>query len=273
MMSGKVSIGMKVDPGRVTFGFLSLRELIPIAFDVKPYQLIGPDWLAAQRFEIVATLPEGATSDQIPAMLRALLEDRFKLKAHREKREQNVYALEVAKGGPKMKEAPAEATPSPAAEPAKPDAIVSADGRQLRISADKGGRGMTVFGGRAGTMRVTRADDGAMRLEMERVTMADLAQALTPMLDRPVVDHTGLTGAYQISLELSPQDLMQAARLVGAGPMLPPQRPAQPGIAASDPSGGSVFTSVQQLGLRLEGRKDQIDNVVVDSVEKEPSEN
>src|SRR5207253_2366492 len=107
IQAGKLHVGMKIDAGKVDIGYLSLRELIPMAYDVKPFQVTGPDWLSAQRFDILAKLPEGATKEQVPAMLRALLEERFKLKAHRENKEQPVYSLEVAKGGPKFKEAPA----------------------------------------------------------------------------------------------------------------------------------------------------------------------
>ena len=106
--------------------------------------------------------------------------------------------------------------------------------------------------------------------------MAALAQTLTPMLDRPVVDHTELKGAFTIALDLSLQDLMQVARASGAGAGLPPMvAPAglAPGITASDPSGGSIFMSVQQLGLRLEKVKAPMETIVVDSVEKNPTDN
>src|SRR6266513_2944286 len=80
IQAGKMHVGMKIDAGKVDIGFFSLRELIPLAYEVKPFQLTGPDWLSAQRFDILAKLPEGATKEQVPAMLRALLEERFKLK-------------------------------------------------------------------------------------------------------------------------------------------------------------------------------------------------
>src|SRR5881394_244516 len=72
IQAGKLHVGMKIDAGKVDIGYLSLRELIPMAYDVKPFQLTGPDWLSAQRFDILAKLPEGATKEQVPAMLRAL---------------------------------------------------------------------------------------------------------------------------------------------------------------------------------------------------------
>ena len=132
-------------------------------------------------------------------------------------------------------------------------------------------------------MKVSVGPDGQMHMEIERITMANLAQTLTPMLDRPVVDHTDLKGAYSIALDLSIQDMMQMARTAGASvPVMsatawldPPGAPGAggPGIAASDPSGGSIFMSVQKLGLKLEKQKAPIETIVVDSAEKNPTEN
>src|SRR3954470_17338525 len=92
-------------PGTVTFRGDPLRIVLAEAFQVKGYQITGPSWLDDDCFEIVAKMPEGATSDQIPAMLQALLAERFKLVAHKEDRPRPVYALVVDKGGPKFKEA------------------------------------------------------------------------------------------------------------------------------------------------------------------------
>ena len=104
--SGKLHVGTKVDAGRVDIGYASLRDLVTQAYEVKPFQVTAPDWMATQRFDVLAKMPEGATKEQVPAML-ALLEERFKLVAHRENKEQPVYSLEVGKNGPKFKEAPA----------------------------------------------------------------------------------------------------------------------------------------------------------------------
>src|SRR6476660_8570560 len=137
--SGKLHVGMKIDAGRVDIGFFSLRELIPLAYDVKPFQVVGPDWLSAQRFDILAKMPDGATKEQVPAMLRALLEERFKLVVHRESKEQPVYSLEVAKNGPKFKEAPVEsATPKPES---KADMVIGAGDQQIRINRTGVGQG------------------------------------------------------------------------------------------------------------------------------------
>jgi uncharacterized protein (TIGR03435 family) len=227
-------------------------------------------------------MPDGATKEQVPAMLRALLEERFKLVAHRDNREQPVYSLEVAKGGPKFKEAPPAETGPP--KPAdKADMVIGAGDQQVRINQTRGGPGgaqMTMSSPESGTTKVSVGPDGQMHMEIERMTMASLAQTLTPMLDRPVVDHTGLKGAFSITLELALQDMMQMARTAGAAIPAIGRGPAgfggaggAPGIAASDPSGGTIFTTVQKLGLKLEKQKEAIETIIVESASKEPTEN
>ena len=129
-----------------------------------------------------------------------------------------------------------------------------------------------------GAVKMSVSPTGQMHMEMERLTMAGLAQQLTPMLDRPVVDHTGLKGAYTIALDLSLQDLMQVAQKAGVTPIATvpiggPVPAGAAGLTASDPSGGSIFMSVQQLGLKLEKQKAPMETIVVDSAEKNPSEN
>ena len=87
IQAGKLHFGMKIDAGRVDIGYVSLRDLVTLAYEVKRFQVTAPDWMAAQRFDVLAKMPEGGTKEQVPAMLRALLEDRFKLVAHRENNE------------------------------------------------------------------------------------------------------------------------------------------------------------------------------------------
>jgi uncharacterized protein (TIGR03435 family) len=284
VMSGKMHIGMTVDAGRVDFGGLSLADLIPIAFKVKAYQVSGPSWMSSDRFDITAKIPEGVSKEQIPEMLQALLVDRFKMTFHKEGKEQAIYELVVGKGGPKMKESEPEPATPPAAEPAKGPAAITvggADGSQVRVTPTTNGATVSGVGG-MGKMRVTPGTDGTMRMEASGVKMAALAEMLTRFTDKPVFDKTGLTGSYDISLELSIAELMATARAAG---MMPPGAgmgrggmPAGAGSSApataSDPSGGgSVFQSVQQLGLKLEPKRQMNDVIVIDHLEKAPTEN
>ena len=97
IMAGKMRIGMKVDAARVEIGMLSIADLIRLAYKVKSYQVQGPDWMTAERFNISAKLPDGAKEDQVPEMLQSLLLERFKLTIHRQSKDQNVYALVAPK--------------------------------------------------------------------------------------------------------------------------------------------------------------------------------
>ncbi len=107
------------------------------------------------------------------------------------------------------------------------------------------------------------------------MTLETLVGMLSRFVDRPVVDQTGLPGTYQVTLDISMADVANGARR--AGMMIPPNAPGgeakSPADAASDPSGGSLFAAVQELGLKLEPRKTQLDLVVIDHLEKNPTEN
>jgi len=279
IMSGQMRIGMHVDPQRVEINSLSLADLINIAFRTKAYQVVGPPWLTtgpmnADRFDIRATLPPGATTEQVPEMLQTLLVERFKLEFHREDRQQDVFALVVGKGGHKLKEAP----PLDPNEP-KPDANLPANAPpmtgRIQMSGNPQGGGLVMRGAGAGAMRMNMGPDGNMRMEMERMNLAAFAEALTRFVDRPVVDMTELTGDYTIALELSMADVMNMARAqgvaipAGAGP----GGGANPAAAASEPGGLSVIRSVEALGLKLDGRKMPISKIVIDRLEKRPTEN
>jgi uncharacterized protein (TIGR03435 family) len=276
IQSGKLRIGVNVNNTQAEYMGMSLRELIPIAFRVKSYQVSGPDSIGEQRFEIQGKLPEGANPDQAPEMLQALLADRFKLNAHRETQERSVYALTVPKGGHKMKESmPEEA--APAAEPAAAREIGAVNGQQIRVT--NGANGATLKGPN-GTTKMSMGPNMTMRMEMSKMSMPALADALTRMLDRPVLDMTGLAGNFQVALEMSMQDMMAMARAsgvlanlglpgaAGGGPA-----GAGPAALAANPSGDSVFKAVQDLGLKLEGRKAPIEILVIDHVEKSPTDN
>jgi len=100
--------GMRVSPDRVEFESAPLSYLIRLAYKVEDYQVSGPDFMDRARFDIVAMMPGGAGTEQIPEMLQALLAERFKLVVRKETNEQTVYALVVGKDGPQMKESGAE---------------------------------------------------------------------------------------------------------------------------------------------------------------------
>lgn len=269
MQAGKLHVGMNIDAARVDIGFLSLAELIPIAFRVKPYQVSGPSWMSAQRFDVLAKMPEGATKEQVPDMLQALLAERFKLTFHRESKEHSVYALVVGKNGPKLKESPPEET----APPAEPGAE-GAPKQQINFS--RSGEGVVVKGGETGTTKMSMGPNGTMHMEASKVTLATFADMLSRFMDRPVLDMTELKGNYQVALDLTMDDLRAMASKAGVA--IPAQASSgeagrQPADAATDPSGSSIFMAVQQLGLKLEPRKAPVELIVIDHLEKAPTEN
>jgi uncharacterized protein (TIGR03435 family) len=274
------NIGMRVNGNQVNFGFMSLRDLVMMAYEVKPTQIKAPEWLAQQRYDIQALMPEGADQKQLPAMLQALLKDRFKLVAHKDSKEQDVMALEAAKGGHKMKEA-APLDLSAAATPPPPGSqTITAGGQQISIQGARGGAGTaTISTPATGSMKMSMGQDGQMHMEVERMTMQQLADQLTSMNELAVVDRTGLTGAFQVSLDISMADMLATARRSGAlaGVALPPGFGGAPagtpaGLGASDP-GGDMSSTLGKLGLRLEKTKVVMESLTVESAEKTPTEN
>ena len=280
MMAGKAHVGMKIDAARVDIGFLSVSDLIRLAYKLKSYQLIAPDGmsgLAAQRWDIMAKMPPGANKDQVPEMIQTLLTERFKLEFHRETKEHAAYALTVAKTGLKMQEAPPDPDPAKAEPPppgADPTPPPGNNNPSIKMSGSGDNRTITMGGGEAGAMKMNVGPNG-MHMEAEKMPMDGLVELLSRMVDKPIVDMTELKGKYKVALDLTMADMMAMAR--NAGAMVPGAAPGgdskSPADAASDPSGGSVFTTVAQLGLKLEQKKLPIDLLVVDKVEKAPTEN
>jgi uncharacterized protein (TIGR03435 family) len=293
IQSGKIHVGMNIDGARVDIGGMPIMSLLPQVFRVKQYQIAGlgtgMDFMNTDRWDIMAKLPDGATEDQVPDMLLALLVDRFKMAYHRENKERPVYALVVGKTGAKLKDTSSEAD---APFPDGPSAVVLNSGAgQVKMSQDPGrggGRGGLGAGGsisisspQFGTMKMQMGEDGAMHLEAAKITMAGLAELLTSFVDRPVLDMTEMKGSYQVTLDLSMQDIMAAAQASGAmggrgfggafGGGAPGANVTVP--TASDPSGGAVFNAVQKLGLKLDARKAPVETIVVDHLEKTPTEN
>jgi uncharacterized protein (TIGR03435 family) len=267
VQSGKIRIGMKIDGAMVDIGSFTLVDLIRTAYEVKEYQVSGPDlgsMMSAERFNIQAKIPDGATEKQVPQMLQALLADRFKLVVHRETRDHAVYALVVAKGGLKIKESgPEAAAPDTPAEP----------NNQVRVTGNmEGGKGVTIKGGPMGQMHMSMAD-GRMHMEADRASMTTLVETLTKFTDRPVVDMTELTGNYRVVLDLSMDDLRNAAKAAGMGAMMGGSEGGRPSAEASEPVGSSIFMSLQQMGLKLEARKAPLPLIVIDHLEKTPTEN
>lgn len=253
---GQLHLGLQVDGSQVRVNHFALRECIAIAYKLKPYQVTGPDWLASQRFDIIAKLPEGAPRDQVLPMLQTLLMDRFQMKTHHETKDFPVYGLVIAKGGLKMKELP----PDPEGEAS------DRDKGNVDVSATGGRGGAVVSYGKGAFFSL-----GNNRFEAKRMQMTYVADMLARFVDKPVVDMTELKGRYDFTLEFTQEDFraMMIRAALASGVALPPEAIQ----AMEGASGDSLFTALQTLGLKLESRKAPLDVLVVDHAEKTPTEN
>jgi uncharacterized protein (TIGR03435 family) len=174
------------NPGTWSCVNCRLFDLFGHAFKVFEYQIVAPDWTKGLNVDVVAKLPPGVRpaafavkveDDPFALMLQNLLEDRFKMAAHREQRDTPVYELVIAKGGPKLKEV-AEPEPPPPPGPALD---------QHGFPNIPGGTGMRIL-----------ADRG--RIQFRRQAMVHIAHFISTQVDRPVVDATGLKGQYALQL-------------------------------------------------------------------------
>jgi uncharacterized protein (TIGR03435 family) len=249
----RASIGVRISGSQVRISSLTLKDYVAMAYRLPAGQITGPDWIAQERFDIAAKVPDGASSDQVPEMLQALLASRFQLQVHHDAKEFPVYALSVAKSGAKLQES------APSADaPARPGTVnVAASGSSAGVDVDMGGGSSFSLANN--------------KLEIRRATTAVIVASLTRVVDRPVLDTTDLKGTYDLTLDLSPEDyqavLIRSA--LNAGVVLPPQALRALDLGSTDP----FAFSLQKLGLTLESRKAALDVVVVDSMRKTPLEN
>jgi uncharacterized protein (TIGR03435 family) len=282
--AGKTPLfGPHVDAARAQYIYMTLKQLIAIAYHIKDYEVEGPAWLGEDRFDIVATLPAGSTKDDAPAMLKSLLQDRFKIEAHPDTAERKVLALLVGKDGPKLKE-----TPAPTAldmnAPLKPgeQQMDGPDG-PIRVLRNPDGSTTINMGDRGVVTNRFDMQAQALRIESSGVTMPGFAEILTRVLQvgnaggPQVVDKTELKGYYVVETEISLADLVAATRrFAGQAPTAASGGAASASGAptASDPTGGqTVFASVEKLGLKLEDRKAQVTELHIDHAERTPAAN
>jgi uncharacterized protein (TIGR03435 family) len=205
----------------------------------------GPSWINSERYDVKAKA-EGIQNQILMhgPMLQSLLEDRFKLKIHRETKDIPIYALTVAKGGPKLpvsKEAACNLYDIAATFPPPPPPENPCRNR--------------------GTM-----NQGILTIDAQANTLDDFAKFVLGVMDRPVVNKTGIKGRFDFYIAYTPDDT--------SSPMSSRAGTAGGGTgAALDLSGPSIFTALQeQLGLKLAPARRPGDLLVIDSVER-PSEN
>ena len=231
---------------RTTIGGLAVT-----AFGIKHgFEIQTPSWMNSDSawFSVNATIPEGATKDDLPIMMRHLLEDRFALKYHRETRQLDGYELVVAKSGPHLTKSGGPA----------PERVAS--GPMIEVKD-----GVPQFSKDAGSGQLYYGKTGLWRGRNK--TMQSLASDLANRLHLPVMDATQLAGEYDYTLIYTPGDEMYAP---GSAPL------AGGGNDASTPLEHPLILDAlrEQLGLELRPVKNvPVDVVVIDSANKEPTEN
>jgi uncharacterized protein (TIGR03435 family) len=212
----------------------------------------GPSWLDSERYKVDAKA-EGAPGQEMMRgpMLQALLEDRLKLRVRRESREVPVYALTVAKGGPKL-------------TPFQEGSCVVLDFSNPPLPGPGGDPPMIC------TFAMRRRNGTSVKWETRGSTLDEFARSLGGDLDRIIINKTGITGKYDFHLEFAPDETTAGLNELRVGPN---GEPGFPQPTASDPPGApSIFTAIQQLGLKLESAKGPRDFLVIERAEK-PSEN
>jgi uncharacterized protein (TIGR03435 family) len=240
---GRLSIGCAILAGvdytgliqqaynRYAGGQLTSMKLIPIEG--------GPDWIHSEMFAIDAK-SEGHPSILMMQgpMMQAILEDRFKLKIHRETRQGPVYELVIGKSSLKLKPLQVGSCIPPVLRGPLPT-LASGERRCRNMVNPRGA------------------------VDIEGGTLPMFAGLLSMALDRPVIDKTGITDQFEIHLKFSPDD--------SAAPRPSTTDPGSPTVGAPDAPG--IFQAIQeQLGLRLVPAKGPVDVLVIDHIEK-PSEN
>jgi uncharacterized protein (TIGR03435 family) len=201
--------------GQVVMVNQPLKRLVERAYNVRPFQVTGPEWMENVRFDITAKYPENTRSSDRPAMLRTLLEDRFKLATHMETKEMPGYTLVVAKSG--LKVTPVDSS--------------------------------------AGSGTSSNDSNNVATLKVTSIQMAELADYLARRLDAAVVDRTGATGAYTFELHWSLDDPSAGAAARGAAEF------------------AALQEAIGTVGLHLQATKVPVEIVVVDHIERVPTEN
>jgi uncharacterized protein (TIGR03435 family) len=245
--------------GRCVVRREALRYVIALAYNIPPAMLnayegrvlAGPDWVRSEFYNIDAKAEMPATETQLKLMLQALLVERFKLKAHHETREMPVYALVTAKNGPKL-------------QPAPKDRDCAGQNRSDH-RYELGERNM------GGACRAFIPGDGG--IHGISVSMSDFAEILANWSGREVIDKTGIDGLFDLVL---PRVVPANALTLNANPFGRGGGPPAPGAGEKEnrfaPDLPTVFTAIEQFGLKLEATKGPVDVLVIDDIQK-PTEN
>ena len=202
---------IQATPGSLIMRNVSLKTAIRWAYHVLEYQVSGPQWVGADRYNITAKAGGPATEDQLRLMLQSLLAERFKLTFHRQTKEIQAYMLTVAKGGAKFRESEVDGAP------------------------------------------VITPDKTRMTMDVKGIPASLVVDMLAKVLSSPVVNNTGFTGRYDITMNFA--------------------KYMPDGTTPFDPVATTILAVQEELGLKLEYRRVIVDLLIIDGAEKVPVEN
>ncbi len=245
---GKDIISARLAGQRIVLEDYPLRQMVQAAYGVRSSELFGgPPWIASTRYDVSAKAEKPVDNRALWRMMQSVLEDRFKLKIHHEQREFPVFNLVFAKPG-KL--------------PASRDgSCIEYDAAMPPPPASNGKPPLP----RCGAILMGPAQPIGMKLSGLKVRMPELAQRLTDILGRHVIDKTGFTGAFDLDVKFAADEAIRG---------LPSRSQADVAESPADPSGmPSIFTVLRnQLGLKLDSGKALVDVLAIDNIER-PSAN
>jgi len=215
------------DPSRVRYTAIPLQFLILQAFDLQAYRLKGPEWMIEEKYDLEATFPAESSPKDFRVMLQDLLKTRLNFRSHSEARETAVFELSLSSDGPPLKRHNAEAS-------GKNDSAADlVDSRRGRLYVD-----------------------GA-------ISMQTLAMDLAILLNRPVLDKTGVDGLFDITLDGATGEV--------DGSNMP--RPVGPDGKQLPETAAPIAKVLVRMGLALKKSKQTIQYLIVDGVDKTPVSN
>ena len=275
---GMIPMVLPQGPGRLSASNVPLRLLVRMAYQVQDFQIVGgPSWQTSQKFDIVAKAADGlgaTDTTQLMPMLKGLLMDRFKLKAHMETREMTIEQLVIARGdgklGPNLRPSTSDCKSAAAQEDQQKRAQAATSALKGNPSAlasllPKPGEVvpcsmMPMIGGVPGAQGAGAGGAPSFGLRGNGQPLNVLVQLLSGATGKTVQDKTGLMGLYDFELSFDPEVLLRMASQIGLNLPTPANLPP-----SDNPS---LLTALrEQLGLKLDSARGPVEVLVIDSAE------
>jgi uncharacterized protein (TIGR03435 family) len=273
---GMIPLVLPQGPGRLSATNVPLRLLVRMAYQVQDFQIVGgPSWQLSQKFDIVAKAEASNATDtsELVPMLKALLEDRFKLKTHKETREMPIDTLVIARNdgklGPNLRPSTSDCQSAQVQEEQQKraqaaSAALKGDPSALAGLLPKPGEvvpcSMTPMIGSVQGAAAGGMPSFGMRGNGQRLSV--LVQLLSQAMGKTVQDKTGLAGLYDFELTFDPEVFLRAASQLGINIPLPAAVDRPP---SDNPS---LLTALrEQLGLKLDSVRGPVEVLVIDSAE------